>query len=296
MIDWGQPLPAPAKLNLFLHVLGRRADGYHDLQTVFRLVDLADHLRFDRRGDGAIRLARPLTGVPEEDDLTVRAARALQEETGCRLGATIEVDKAIPMGAGLGGGSSDAATTLLALNMLWGLGLDWAALARLGRALGADVPVFVHGRNAFGEGVGEILTPIDLPPAWYVILTPPVAVPTHAIFTDPELTRNTKPTTMTAFFAGQHFGNDLEPVVLRKYPVVGSYMRWLGQYASARLTGSGSSVFATFSSEREAQAVVSELPEGMLGCVARGLDRHPMLKLLTNSPNSQHFQNSRIDE
>lgn len=277
MIEWGAGLAAPAKLNLFLHVLGRRDDGYHRLQTVFRLIDRADTLRLAPRNDGDVRLARPLPGVPAAEDLTVRAARALQESTGCRAGVTIELEKRIPIGAGLGGGSSDAATTLVALNRLWRLDLTTAALAAIGVRLGADVPVFVRGRNAFADGIGEELTPLDLPPAWYVVLTPPVAVPTREVFAAPELTRNTKPTTMTAFFAGQKCGNDLESVVLRRYPVVRSTLEWLGRFAPARMTGSGSAVFAAFPDESAARVVIESLPTGMHGFVARGLDRHPLL-------------------
>ena len=219
--DWGCPgwdtlYPAPAKLNLFLHVIGRRGDGYHQLQTLFRFVDHGDSLRFSPRRDGALRLVRPLPGVPPETDLCLRAARLLREATGCRQGADILVDKRLPMGGGLGGGSSDAATVLLALNHLWRLGLSRQRLQALGLALGADVPVFLFGRNAFAEGIGEILHPVDLPPAWYVVLEPPVAVPTAAIFSAPELKRDTPAISPDAFSPWRPgFGKNDLPLRLR---------------------------------------------------------------------------------
>jgi 4-diphosphocytidyl-2-C-methyl-D-erythritol kinase len=280
MSRWSRRWPAPAKLNLMLHIVGRRDDGYHLLQTVFRLVDLADTLVFAPRDDGAIRLARPLAGVPEERDLAVRAARLLQAETGCRDGATIGVEKRIPMGAGLGGGSSDAATTLIALNDLWGTSLPRAELARLGLGLGADVPFFLFGRNAIGEGVGEVLTAIDLPPAWYVVVTPQVAVSTREIFAAPELTRDTKPLKITAFFAGLGRSdggrNDLEPVVRARFPEVARALDWLRAFDDARMSGSGSSVFAAFAGEEEARAVAAKVPGEWRAWAVRGLDRHPL--------------------
>lgn len=297
MIDWDIALPAPAKLNLFLHVVGRRHDGYHLLQTVFRLIDRSDVLRFERRSDNAIRLAAPLPGVPEDSDLVVRAARLLQAESGARAGATIHVEKHIPMGGGLGGGSSDAATTLIALNSLWRLGLSRGRLAEIGLRLGADVPVFVRGHNAFAEGVGEILTPVRLAPAWYVVLTPQVAVPTKEVFADPALTRTTVRTTITAFFAGQQgdggetgnagampgFRNDLEPVVTRRYPDVLRCLEWLARFGLARMSGSGSSVFLECASEQDAGAVFAQASadrgEGLpatVGFVAQGLEQHPL--------------------
>lgn len=277
-IAWDAALPAPAKVNLFLHVVGRRPDGYHLLQTVFRFVDRSDTLRFERRTDREIRLARPLPGVPESSDLVVRAARLLQAAApGADLpGVTIHVEKRIPMGGGLGGGSSDAATTLLALDRLWGLELGRARLAELGLALGADVPVFVGGRNAWAEGVGEVLTPVDLPPAWYVILTPQVSVPTREIFSEPALTRDTPRTTIAAFFAGHQVRNDLLPVVSRRHPEVARHLAWLAGFGPARMSGSGSSVFLEVPTEREARAVAAKLPSDLTGFVARGLDRHPL--------------------
>jgi 4-diphosphocytidyl-2-C-methyl-D-erythritol kinase len=272
---WQRRWPAPAKLNLMLHVVGRRADGYHLLQTVFRLIDLADTLAFAPRDDGAIRLATPLAGVPEDSDLTVRAARLLQAETGCRTGATISVEKRIPLGGGLGGGSSDAATTLIALNDLWGTSLRRADLARLGLALGADVPFFLFGRNALGEGVGEVLTALDLPPAWYVVITPQVAVSTREIFAAPELTRDTKPVKITAFFAALGT-NDLEPVVRARFPEVARAIDWLASHGEARMSGSGSSVFAVFEREGDARAVAAKVPGEWRAWAVRGLDRHPL--------------------
>jgi 4-diphosphocytidyl-2-C-methyl-D-erythritol kinase len=273
--DWQRRWPAPAKLNLMLHVLGRRADGYHLLQTVFQLIDLADTLTFAPRDDGAVRLAAPLPGVPEDADLTVRAARLLQAETGCAAGATIAVEKRIPLGGGLGGGSSDAATTLIALNELWGTGLARTELARLGLALGADVPFFLFGRNALGEGIGEVLTALVLPPAWYVVITPQVAVPTREIFNSAALTRNSKPLRITAFFAGLG-RNDLEPVVRAKYPEVARAIDWLARRGTARMSGSGSSVFAVFEHEDEARTVAAKVPGEWRAWAVRGLDRHPL--------------------
>jgi len=267
--------PAPAKLNLFLHVVGRRQDGYHLLQTAFRFIDYGDELSFAVRADGEIRHTNPLPGVAPENDLSVRAARALQEEAGCRQGADIGIVKRLPMGGGLGGGSSDAATTLIALNRLWGTRLPRARLQQLALKLGADVPVFVFGRNAFAEGIGEQLSVLSLPPAWYLILVPELAVSTTEIFSAVELTRNTNAITIAAFSVGQG-RNDLEPVVCRRYPLVARHLEWLYRYGDARMTGSGACVFCAFENEDQARRALSELPAGMHGFVARGLDRHPL--------------------
>lgn len=272
---WRRRWPAPAKLNLFLHVVGRRADGYHLLQTVFRLIDLVDWIEFSPREDSAIRLAEPLPGVPEDTDLTVRAARLLQEAGAVRSGVTIRVAKRIPIGGGLGGGSSDAATTLIALDELWGTGLSRAELSALAVRLGADVPFFLLGRNAFAEGIGERLTPLDLGPAWYVVITPQVAVSTREIFSSTALTRDTKPLTITAFFAGLG-RNDLEPVVCGRFPQVARALEWLKGFGDARMSGSGASVFAAFRTESEARAVVARIPGEWRGIAVRGLDRHPL--------------------
>jgi 4-diphosphocytidyl-2-C-methyl-D-erythritol kinase len=267
--------PAPAKLNLFLHVVGRRDDGYHLLQTLFRFIEFGDTLHFTPRDDGVIRRTSELADVPQEQDLCVRAARLLQQETACGLGADIAVEKRIPMGGGLGGGSSDAATTLLALNKLWKLGLPRKRLMQLGLSLGADVPVFLFGDNAFAEGVGEQLQAYPLPDAWYVLLFPPVHVATAQVFARPELTRNTNSLTIRALpMARLH--NDLQPVVCGLYPEVAQHLAWLGQFAQARMTGSGACVFAEFNGAEQAQAVLEQLPPDMHGMVTRGLPHHPL--------------------
>jgi len=276
--------PAPAKLNLFLHVVGRRADGYHLLQTLFRFIDLHDTLHFTRRDDGRVIRLNALAGVADEDDLCVRAARLLQHETGCTLGVDIALEKCIPMGGGLGGGRSDAATTLLALNRLWQLDLPRARLMHLGLTLGADVPVFVFGDNAFAQGVGEQLQQYALPEAWYVVLYPPVQVPTAQIFSHRELTRNTISMTMRALPKGRDFRagkipglhNDLQAVACKLYPAVAEYLAWLAQFAPALMSGSGACVFAEFDTEAEARAVWRQLPDTMRGYVARGLQQHPL--------------------
>jgi len=271
--------PAPAKLNLFLHVVGRRADGYHLLQTLFRFIDLKDTLHFEMREDGAVRRRNAVDDVPEDQDLCVRAAKLLQGETGCKLGVDISVEKRIPMGGGLGGGSSDAATTLIALNRLWSLGLSRARLMELGLRLGADVPVFVFGENAFAEGVGEELQAFPLSDAWYVVLIPPVNVSTARIFAHPELTRNTDSITMRALSEGQfdqQLHNDLQSVVCTNYPEVEHYLNWLDHFGKARMTGSGACVFAEFDSRERAEAVLLQLPQEMRGVVAQGLARHPL--------------------
>jgi len=267
--------PAPAKLNLFLHVVGRRADGYHLLQTAFRFIDYGDELGFAVRDDGVVRRITELAGVSADADLCVRAARLLKDRAGCSLGADIELVKRLPMGGGLGGGSSDAATTLVVLNRLWQTGLTRVQLQDLAVELGADVPVFVFGRSAFAEGVGERLAEIRLRPAWYLVLVPETAVSTTEIFSAPELTRTTNAITIAAFSVGQG-RNDLEPVVCRRYPQVARHLEWLRRYGDARMTGSGACVFCGFETEAQAQQVLSELPADMQGFVARGLDRHPL--------------------
>ncbi len=267
--------PAPAKLNLFLHVVGRREDGYHLLQTAFRFIDFGDDLSFTVRDDGAIRRVTALPGVTAEQDLSIRAAWALQSASGCRLGADIGILKRLPMGGGLGGGSSDAATTLIVLNRLWHTGLSRSLLQQLALTLGADVPVFVFGQNAFAEGIGERLQALSLPSAWYLILVPELAVSTAEIFSDVELTRNTNAITMAAFSVGQG-RNDLAPVVCRRYPQVARHLEWLRQFGDARMSGSGACVFCAFHDEERARKVLAELPADMKGFVARGLDRHPL--------------------
>ncbi len=277
--NWQSIWPAPAKLNLFLHVVGQRADGYHLLQTVFRFIDHADHLRFEPRQDAAIVLATPTPGVLPENDLTVRAALLLQAATGYRLGATIHLDKQLPMGGGLGGGSSDAATVLLALNHLWQTGLSRARLETIGLELGADVPVFVHGRNTFAEGVGEAFTDIELPPAYYLVLHPAVNVPTGAIFGSSNLRRDTPPIRPGDWQPGLGH-NDLEPVACAGFPLVAEHLAWLRQHApQALMTGSGACVFAAFPGREAAEALLAGLPEGFSGWVADGLPEHPLARL-----------------
>ena len=279
---WESAYPAPAKINLFLHVVGRRPDGYHLLQTLFRFLGHGDTLRFAPRDDERIVLETPLPGVAPEDDLTVRAARLLQRETGCARGVSIRLEKRLPLGGGLGGGSSDAATVLLALNHLWGLGLPRERLQALGLTLGADVPVFVFGRNAFAEGVGEALQSIELPPAWYVVLEPPVGVPTAAIFSAPELRRDT-PEMRAADWRPGGGHNDLEPVACARFPAVSEHLAWLNAQVPgrARMSGSGACVFAELSDRAAAEAVVARLPAGWRGWAAPGLAAHPLFNLAT---------------
>lgn len=277
-----QSFPAPAKLNLMLRIVGRRADGYHLLQTVFRFIDYGDELRIRTREDGEIHRVTDLPGVPAADDLTLRAARLLKSATGTPLGAEIGLSKRLPLGAGLGGGSSDAATVLLALNRLWRTGLSRSELQALGVTLGADVPVFVFGQSAAAEGIGEILEPLALPPAWYVVLTPPVNVATARIFSDPGLKRDSKRIKMQGFSADSFSAdsaNDMQPLVCRHYPEVARHLDWLRQHGPALMTGSGAAVFASFGSEQAARAVLAQVPETMTGFVAQGLDRHPLWEL-----------------
>ncbi|MBX3640293.1 MAG: 4-(cytidine 5'-diphospho)-2-C-methyl-D-erythritol kinase [Nitrosomonas sp.] len=272
--------PAPAKLNLFLHVVGQRPDGYHLLQTVFRFLDFYDEICLEVRDDGLIRLVTPLENVPVEQDLCVRAARLLQNESGTKQGVDITLHKHIPMGGGLGGGSSDAATMLIALNELWGLNWERPRLQVLGLKLGADVPVFIFGENAFAEGVGEQLSALSLPQAWYLVIVPPVHVSTAEIFSNKKLTRNTIPITIPPFSIWDGH-NDLESVVCDLYPEVSRSLEWLKHLENtkiAAMSGSGACVFAEFASEYEANAALTQMPVDMKGFVARGLNRHPMLK------------------
>jgi 4-diphosphocytidyl-2-C-methyl-D-erythritol kinase len=252
-------LPAPAKLNLFLHVTGRRPDGYHTLETVFQLLDWGDEVALAPREDGRVVRHGGLPGLRDEDDLAVRAARLLQRQSGCRAGADIGIVKRIPAGAGLGGGSSDAATVLVGLNRLWRLDLSLPELARIGLALGADVPVFVLGRSAFATGIGEALTPVPLPARWYVVAWPGVAVSTAAVFQAPELTRNTPASTMTGL-SGATTRNDLQPVAIRLCPAIGDVLTWLSGHGEARMSGSGSSVFVPVDGEETATALAARCP------------------------------------
>lgn len=276
---------APAKLNLFLHITGRRPDGYHTLQTVFQLLDWGDTLHFTRRDDGLITRSTEIADVPPEHDLTVRAATLLKAHTGSPEGVDIEIDKRLPMGAGLGGGSSDAATTLLALNRLWKLDLPRLELQALALKLGADVPFFVFGENAFAQGVGEALDVVQLPPRHFLVVTPRVHVPTAAIFSEKALTRDSKPLIITDFPAElscntewpESFGrNDMQQVVVGKYAEVARVLRWFENIAPARMSGSGASVFAAFRSKAEAELVQAKLPAEWNSAVTAGLDQHPL--------------------
>lgn len=268
--------PAPGKLNLFLHVLGRRPDGYHLLQTAFRLIDRCDQVGIALREDGRILRHDPLPGVEPEEDLCVRAARLLRERCGTQLGADLRVRKLLPVGGGLGGGSSDAATTLIVLNRLWDAGLPRGELQALAARLGADVPFFVFGENALGEGIGERLAPLPLPAAWYLVLVPPVTLSTQEVFSDNALTRNAKELKIPPFFSGMG-NNDLEPVALRLRPEIAAHLAWLRERRPlARMTGSGACVFAEFATEAEARAVLGELPATMSGFAAQGLPQHPL--------------------
>ncbi len=278
-----KPWPAPAKLNLFLHILGRRPDGYHELQTCFQFVDLCDEISIEVRNDGEIRRAVEILGVAEDSDLCIRAARALKEAAGCSLGASIALRKQIPIGGGLGGGSSDAATCLVALNQLWGLHWPLEKLAALGLTLGADVPVFVHGRVAWAEGVGERLTPLYPPQAPaesnYLILKPNVLVSTAQVFQDPELTRNSAPITIHGFLASGG-RNDCLGVVRRRYPDVAQALDWLSAFGAARLTGTGACVFLACETMDRGRDIMRKLPPAFAGYLARGLNDSPLLERL----------------
>jgi 4-diphosphocytidyl-2-C-methyl-D-erythritol kinase len=278
--------PAPAKLNLFLHVTGRRADGYHLLQSVFQLIDRSDTLDFDLRLDERIVRVNDVPGVPEQQDLIVRALRALQTEVGRRHGRLppgidVRIEKRLPMGGGLGGGSSDAATALMAANHLWRAGLTSAELMAIGLPLGADIPFFLFGQTAFAEGVGEALQAVQGPDCWYVVIEPGVSVPTAAIFTAPDLTRSTKAVTIADFQGQQSFGrNDLQDVAVRLFPPVAEALEWLGNHGAARMTGSGACVFSAFSKEQDAEQVLKQVPAKWKAWKTRSLAQHPMKSLL----------------
>lgn len=270
--------PAPAKLNLFLHVTGRRADGYHLLQTAFQLIDRCDTLDFEVRNDAQIIRTNDIPGVPADTDLIVRAAKLLQEKTGCQLGANLTLHKILPMGGGLGGGSSDAATTLMALNHLWRTGLSKTELMSLGLQLGADVPFFIFGKNAFAEGVGEELQAIRTPERWFVVIEPGVQVPTPAIFSAKELTRDSKIVRIADFSsnAEMFWKNDLQTVACAMFPEVDEAVRWLSQFGNAKMTGSGACVFCAFADESAADKVIAQIPERWTSWKAKALNRHPM--------------------
>ncbi|MDX1490228.1 MAG: 4-(cytidine 5'-diphospho)-2-C-methyl-D-erythritol kinase [Pseudohongiellaceae bacterium] len=270
-------ISAPAKLNLFLHITGQREDGYHELQSVFQLIGLYDELEFVLSETPDITLACQQAELAGPDNLIIRAAKALQAHTACHQGANISLQKNIPTGAGLGGGSSDAASTLIALNELWQLGLSREDLANIGLKLGADVPVFVHGRNAWAEGIGEKLSPMSLPAQWFLVINPGCHVSTKEIFSHQELTRNSTAIKMAAFLARQT-RNDCENIVRKLYPEVDQALVWLSKRATARMTGTGASVFAPFATEAEATAVLAQLPKKWKGFVAQGLDNSPLPK------------------
>lgn len=277
-------LPAPAKLNLFLHVTGRRADGYHELQTVFQFIDLQDTITLTNRPDHQIMRSTSWSEVAEEDDLMMRAARQLASSCGVSAGVDIAIEKRIPMGAGLGGGSSDAATVLCGLNLLWGLNLSNRELADIGIILGADVPIFIHGHAAWAEGAGEILTSIDPPEDNYLLIVPPAHVSTAEIFNHPALTRDSSPIKIADFLEGQGH-NDLEAVVRQEYPVIDAAMNWLQHFANARMTGTGAGVFITTESPRKAQLIAQQAPAEWQCFVTQGLNISPLHDLLSSFTN-----------
>jgi 4-diphosphocytidyl-2-C-methyl-D-erythritol kinase len=285
--DWSA-WPAPAKLNLFLHILGRRADGYHLLQTVFQLLDWGDIVRLRLRSDGAIVRVSGLDIAPE-NDLAIRAAQALRVRSGTSFGADIAIDKRIPVGAGLGGGSSDAATVLVALNYLWNTGLSEDVLAEIGLSLGADVPVFVRGHSAWAEGIGELLTPIALPGSNYVILDPAVHVSTAALFQSSELTRNTAPMTIADFLSGIETANAFMPVARARYRQVSAALDWLGRFGDARLSGSGGCVFVAVSTADAADEIARDCPSVFSAYRAQGISRSPLLGALEDHRNGREI-------
>ena len=272
-------LPAPAKVNLFLHITGRRQDGYHDLETLFQLLDFGDQLDFEILPSQEIKLSSNIDGVDSDDNLVVKAARSLQAKTGCTLGANIALKKVLPLGGGIGGGSSDAATTLLALNHLWDLQLSEDTLAEIGLELGADVPVFTRGNTAFAKGVGENLSPVEIPERWFLVVTPQVLVSTGKIFSHPQLTRDSAPIKIPplAVEAGQ---NDCQAVVEMLYPEVAETRNWMQQYAPALMTGTGASLFSIFDNESKAIEVAQQIPNAWNYFVARGVNRSPAHEIL----------------
>lgn len=271
--------PAPAKLNLFLYITGQRDNGYHDLQTLFQFLDYGDTLSITPNDSGEVTLSPEIEGVPVEENLIYRAAMAIKEKTGSTLGAHIHVEKVLPMGGGLGGGSSNAATTLVALNHLWETLLSVDELADMGLVLGADVPVFVRGTTAFAEGVGELLQPAEAEEKWYLVAKPEVSIATAKIFGHPSLTRNTPKRTLNALLAAD-YENDCEKIVRELFPEVDKAISWLLEYAPSRLTGTGACVFAEFENEEDARATLNKLPDWLTGFVARGVNTSPLLSTL----------------
>lgn len=278
----GFPWPAPAKLNLFLHITGRRANGYHELQTLFQFLDVGDSLYITPRGDQELVLSGAPAEIAGDDNLILRAARLLRQASGVPLGADIRLHKQIPVGAGLGGGSSDAATTLVALNRLWNLGFPLHELAELGLQLGADVPVFVRGQTAWGEGLGERLTPVEVEEPWYLIISPPVQVSTAEIYQAPELRRNHPRVQLADYLAGR-CENDCTPVTVQRYPAVGEALDWLSQHAPARMSGTGASVFAAFANEAVAHRIARQVPRAWNSLVAKGCRRSPLMDVIARS-------------
>jgi len=278
--------PAPAKLNLFLHITRQREDGYHLLQSVFQFVQQADKLYFELRDDGQISLSQPLAGVADEDNLIIRAARRLQQHCGSTQGVTIRIEKVLPMGGGLGGGSSDAATTLVALNLLWQCGLDDVQLAKIGLELGADVPIFIFGQSAWAEGVGEQLSPILLPESWFVVLSPQIEVATGEIFSLPQLQRDCPAITIRDFLAGTKVTNVCEPVVRQQYPIVNEALQQLSRYSPARMTGTGACVFAPFETEAMADKAFESLEDKWSGFVTRGVNLSPLKEMANKYRNN----------
>lgn len=290
-------LPSPAKLNLFLHITGRRSDGYHELQTAFQMLDFGDTVEIHTRSDNKIVLLESLEGVPDEDNIVIRAAKLLQQQPTDKngvLGANIKINKRIPMGGGLGGGSSNAASTLLGLNYLWQMGLSNEQLAEIGLRLGADVPVFIYGQNSFGEGIGERLQPLVLPNYWFTVIKPPISVPTAEIFSHSQLTRDTVTIKMAAVFKhlqtaeiANALRNDCEATVRREYPEISEALDWLNEWGTARLTGTGACIFARFASLAEAEAALSAMPASYTGFIAQGTDRstaHQALEMIIERP------------
>ena len=283
-----QTFLAPAKINLFLHITGQRADGYHTLQSVFQLLDFYDTLHIKPTQNGEIKRINEINGVPASQDICALAASVLQQKTGCKLGVEYAVEKRIPMGGGLGGGSSDAATMLLALNHLWQLNLSRAELMQIGLTLGADVPVFIFGQNAWAEGIGEQLTKIDLPEQYFVVLTPLVHVSTAQVFANSTLTRDTKPLKIADFSRDANstvFRNDLEVIVCKEFPAVASTLKWLGQYGKAKMSGSGASVFVAldskkYASQAKADEILTQKPANVAGFVAKSIAKHPHIALI----------------
>ncbi|WP_140917842.1 4-(cytidine 5'-diphospho)-2-C-methyl-D-erythritol kinase [Limnobaculum xujianqingii] len=276
MVDW----PSPAKLNLFLYINGRRPDGYHDLQTLFQFLNYGDTLNFALRTDEKIILLTPISGVPDEQNLIIRAARMLQQFSGCHVGADISINKVLPMGGGLGGGSSNAATVLVALNHLWKCGLTTEQLCKIGLTLGADVPVFIYGHAAFAEGVGEKLQLAQPKEKWYLVAHPGVHIPTPFIFNDPDLVRNTPKRTLTTLLDSP-FLNDCEPIARKRFPEVEQLISWLLEYAPSRLTGTGACVFSEFDTQAAAVDVLKQAPEWLHGFVAQGVNTSPLQAVLS---------------